>query len=178
MPIWREGVLERPVCLLAVQRAQEDPEEDERDAAPHRVQQHPVPALTAAGAADNRECHRRADEKRERRLNQVVQRAALPLDVRGVEGDELPEPVARERPAHGHEMHRFGEHQEHDEAAECVDRQDPRLDAGGERRRRWRCIRRSRHRCARTGTFVLIHHLILHSRRVGRSGRGPERLGR
>ena len=51
-----------------------------------------------------------------------------------------------------HQPHRLGEHQEHHEAAERVERQDPRLDGGAERRRRCRSTGRSRVIVAVEGT--------------------------
>ena len=78
----RQRVLERPVRLRPLERAQEDAEQDQGDAAPDRVHEHALEGLAPGAAARDRKRQRRADEERERRLNQIVERAALPRDVR------------------------------------------------------------------------------------------------
>src|SRR6185436_5194042 len=71
----RERVLERPVGLAPLQRPQEDAEEDQREAAPPCVREHPAERLSLRLAARDRERQRRADEERERRLDQIVEGA-------------------------------------------------------------------------------------------------------
>ena len=93
----RERVLERPVGLRPLERAEEDAEEDQRRAAPdRRAPSRRANGLAPGAAAGDRERQRRADQERERRLDQIVERAALPRHVRGVVGDDRPEPARRE----------------------------------------------------------------------------------
>ena len=92
----RERVFERPVGVRPFERAQEDPEEDEDEAAPDGMSEHAAEALALALPARDREWQRRAGQERKRWLNQVVERTALPGHVRGVVGDEGPESAGRE----------------------------------------------------------------------------------
>ena len=77
----RQRVLECPVGPWRLERAKEDPEEDQYDAAPHGVGEHVAEPLALGASAGDRERQRCAGEKRERWLNQIVQRTTLPRHV-------------------------------------------------------------------------------------------------
>ena len=85
-----ESVFERPVGLRRMQRPEEDSEKDQDQRAPGRMSNHLAEGLTLRFPACDREGKRCANQKRECRLNQVMQRTSLPIYVLGVVGDECP----------------------------------------------------------------------------------------
>ena len=131
----RERVFERPVGARAAQRAQEDPERDQRHAPPRGVKDHAAEGLPFRLPGGNRERQRRANQERERRLDQIVERAALPRNVLGVVGDQRPEAAVGEGAVEGPQPHRLREHEQHHEAAEGVDGDEARRRCGRQRRR-------------------------------------------
>ena len=121
-----ERVLERPVRLRMPHRAKKDAEQDQHQAAPDGVPQHLLKALAPAPAARDGEREGGSGQEREGRLNQVVQRTPLPRHVRGVERHPPPEAARGKCVVERPQLHRLGEHQEHDKPAEHVDGEDSR----------------------------------------------------
>ena len=99
------------------------PSATSRSDAPERVQEHAPERAALGDAAGDGVGQRDAHQEREARLDGVVQRAAGPVDVRLVIGQEAPEAAAGEVAAHTRELHHLGHHQQHDEAAIGIHRQ-------------------------------------------------------
>ncbi len=72
-----------------------------------------------------REGERRADEERERRLNEVVECAAPPGDMVLMPGEKREQLRLRIGLGHLPELEHLRHHQEHDEATVDVERLDP-----------------------------------------------------
>ena len=89
-----QRILERPVRLRPLERSQEDAEQHQGDAAPDRVHEQAFECRPTGAAARDRKRQRSADQERERRLDQIVERTPLPWDVVGVVRDDRPEGLA------------------------------------------------------------------------------------
>ena len=121
----RQRVFEGPVRLRLAHRAQEDAQQDQQQRPPQRVTEQRGARLSARQATGDGEGQRHADEERERRLNQVMQRATHPGDVVGVEFQELPEAALGISRRDAPDVQHFRHHQEHDEASIRVERGQP-----------------------------------------------------
>ena len=113
----RQRVFKGEVGARAVHRAQEDAQRDQQERTPDGVRPHLAERAAFGQPAGNRVGQRHAHQKRERRLNHVVQRAAGPLHVRLVVAQETPEPVAGKGVRHARQLQHFGHHQQHHQAA-------------------------------------------------------------
>src|SRR5262249_40318271 len=76
-----ERVFEGEPRLSGMRRTQEYAEGDQQQRPPDGMEKHPPERLPFCLAPGNRKRERAADEKRERGLNQIVQRASRPFDV-------------------------------------------------------------------------------------------------
>jgi len=86
---------------------------------------HMAARLAFGDAASNREGERNANEERERGLNEVVQGAAGPSDVRLVISEETPESAIRKFGGDCRQAQHFGHHQEHDKSTIGIDGSQP-----------------------------------------------------
>ena len=129
----RQRVLEGPVGLRPADRADPHAEEHERERAPDSMAQHRTERTSFRLPAGDRERQSHADEERERRLDQVVQRAADPRDMALMMAEERPEAAVRQGGGHAAEVQHLPQHQEHDEPTIGVDggKADGRI-AGGD----------------------------------------------
>ena len=116
-----QRVLEGEVGLPAVHRAQEDTERDEHDRSPEGMTKQRSRALSLGLAARHRKRQGHADQKRERGLDQVVQRAAGPVDMRLVIGQEPEIALDGKRLGQAAQLQHLGHHQQHHEPAIGID---------------------------------------------------------
>jgi hypothetical protein len=78
--------------------------------------------VAARHAAREGKWQRYADQKRKRRLDQVVKRASNPFHVALLAGDKLPKCVAGQRLRHAPRFKHLGHHQKHDKPAAGIQR--------------------------------------------------------
>src|SRR5262249_47126342 len=141
-----ERVLEREVRLRLSHRAQPHAQEHEDERAPEGVGHELALGLARRAPARERERQGHADQEREGRLDEVVERAVGPLHVVLVMAEERPE-RGTDIAARGlAEAEHLAHQEQHDEAAVGVHRGDARRQRrddgrrgrGGRRRRRGR----------------------------------------
>lgn len=147
-PDLSQGVLKRPVGHPAAGRTQPHPQQHQHQRPPEGMSQHPSEPLLLPPPRQT-EHHRRADQKGERRLNHVVQRAPHPRDVCRVKRQRLRKTGLRINPHDRPQVECLGQQQEHHKPP-------PRVERGGTRRQgtgrgAFRCPRQRRQGIPRKG---------------------------
>ena len=117
-----QRIFKGKVGLRGRQRPKKDSEKNQDERAPDRVAEHVSERFPPPFSARDREWKRRAYQKRKSRLDQVMQRASLPIHVLGVEGNQSPHRTVRKGARHLRQTHPFPEHQRHHHPAECIER--------------------------------------------------------
>ena len=79
---------------------QEDAQQDEHEGTPRGMKRHERARLSARRPAGQRERQRHPDQERKGGLNQVMERAANPINMALMVGEELPERAVWPRPGH------------------------------------------------------------------------------
>ena len=97
--------------------AQEDSQQDQGERPPEGMVDLLRFALAACRSAGQRERERHSHQKRERRLNHVVERAALPADVALVMAHKSEKGVARDCLGDIFPVQHLGQHQQHHKAS-------------------------------------------------------------
>ena len=128
----RERVLKRPVRQRPPGRPQKHPEQNQDRCAPDRVPDHRAGRLPPGPPARDRIRQRHADQKRERRLDEIVQRAPDPFDVRLLRREKTPDPAVGQRLRHALQPQYLRHHEQHHETAVGIERSE----AGGRTDRR------------------------------------------
>lgn len=126
-----EGIFEGEIGDRAIDAAEENAEKDQEEGTPDGVTEHFGKGMTLGEAAGDGERERDADHKGEGGLDEVVERATDPFDVGLLVGEECPELAFRKIAGDAAEVEDFGDHEEHDESAIGVERDEP-LRSGGD----------------------------------------------
>ncbi len=116
-----QRILEGEIRVVITHGSQYDPKQDQHQGAPSRVHQQSCCGAASLDPADDRKRHRGANQKSKARLNQIVQRATFPSDMRGVKAKPLEKTDARKGLGQSRQMHDLGQHQEHHHPAVNVD---------------------------------------------------------
>ena len=119
-----EGIFEGEIGHGAIDAAEENSEEDQEERTPDGVSEHFWEGVTFGDAAGDGEWERDTDHKGEGGLDEVVERATDPFDVRLLVGQERPELAFGKIASDAAEMEDFGDHEEHDEAAVGIERDE------------------------------------------------------
>lgn len=125
-----EGIFESEIGHWPADAAEENAEEDQEERTPEGVRKHFAEAMIFRDAAGDGKGEGDADHEGEGRLNKIVERAANPFDVRLLVGEKFPEGAFGKGAGDAAEVENFGDHEEHDEAAVGVERDEARRRGG------------------------------------------------
>ena len=117
-----ERVLEGEIRLRRMRRPQRDTQRRQGQSPPHRVEEHPQEALIRLLARSDGPRQGQTHQERKGRLDQVMERAPLPIHMILMVREKMPHTVGGHVSGHGSETNHFASHQQHHEPAVGIHR--------------------------------------------------------
>ena len=117
-----ERVLEGEIRLRGMRGAQRNAQRRQGQGPPQRVEEHPQEALIGLLARSDGPRQGQTHQKGKGRLDQVMERASLPLHVVLMVREEMPHTVRGHLGGDGSQANHFARHEQHDEPAVGIHR--------------------------------------------------------